>query len=66
MEEKWCHICIVEARKGKHLGKIVILTDTDHCESPVHKGIPIAQAIAKRKEVIMPKDEKGRWKEHAK
>ncbi|WXG45642.1 MAG: hypothetical protein WED05_02940 [Candidatus Atabeyarchaeum deiterrae] len=59
--EKWCHICIVEARnKGMH-GKTVILTDTEHCESAIHYQTPLVLAIRKRKEKIMRRDLNGRF-----
>nr|MDO8099914.1 hypothetical protein [Candidatus Njordarchaeota archaeon] len=59
--EKWCHICIIEARsKGIH-GKTVVLTDTDHCESTIHNQTPLALAIRKRKQKIMKRDLNGRF-----
>jgi hypothetical protein len=59
--EKWCHICIVEARNKGLRGKTVVLTDTDHCESILHFRTPLALAIRKRKQEVMIRDSGGRF-----
>jgi hypothetical protein len=59
--EKWCHICIIEARNKGIRGRTVVLTDTDHCESILHYQTPLAVAISKRKREVMMRDSNGRF-----
>ncbi|WXG43021.1 MAG: hypothetical protein WED04_02980 [Promethearchaeati archaeon SRVP18_Atabeyarchaeia-1] len=59
--EKWCQICIMEARSKGIKGKTVVLTDIDHCESDLHDCTPLALAIRRRKLEMMIRDPSGRF-----
>jgi hypothetical protein len=59
--EKWCHICVIEARSRGIHGKTVVLTDIDHCESVLHARTPLALAIERRKQKVMKRDSNGRF-----
>jgi hypothetical protein len=49
--EKWCHVCILEARNRGIRGETVILTDIPHCESRLHPHTPLGKASIEREKI---------------
>lgn len=58
--EKWCPICIDEARKSG-LHTTVILADFIDCESPLHENLGAARFFSARRNTRQPKGPDGKF-----